>query len=236
MNQVKSLYMQQGKLLEHKAIITKIGMSELNKKKFQWIQLNETIFHPKGGGQLADEGTIDGIKVAYVHKEIFDKERLEWFEIWHCFDENQPLNFKEGQEVTLKVDPLVRKLHSRLHTAGHILAEAVKKNFPDLEGYQGQHYPNNAYVKFRMLNPSASYDKEVIRHKVMAELQSWIQADLPVHLILQPSGIRMIKITQDWSACGGTHLESLKEIGFENISDVSINKKEETVTVKYQLT
>lgn len=234
-NQVKPLYMKQGGLLECKAIITKIGSSEINKKKYYWIQLNQTIFHPKGGGQPSDEGTIDGRSVAFIHKEVLDKSRLNQFEILHCFDENQELNFKVGDEVELKVDPIKRKLHSRLHTAGHIVAEAIRKNFPELEGYQGNHYPDNCYVKFRMLEQAKSHDKEEIKQKASAELQVWIEKDIPVSEIVLPNGIRSIKITQDWAACGGTHLKSLKDIGSIEISDVSINNKEGTMTVKYKL-
>lgn len=233
--QVNPLYMKQGGLLEYKAIITKVGMSEINKQKYQWIQLNETIFHPKGGGQPSDEGTINGVKVAYVHKETFDKSRLNSFEILHCFAEDQELNFKEGDEVELKVDPLTRKLHARLHTAGHIVAESVRKHFPELEGYQGNHYPNNSYVKFRMSDPAKSFDKEEIKQKAAAEIRSWVEKDLPISALVPETGIRSIKITQDWAPCGGTHVESLKEIGKVEISDVSINKKEGTVTVKYSV-
>jgi alanyl-tRNA synthetase len=228
--------MKQGDLVEHKSIVTKVGMSELNKKRYQWIQLNETIFHPKGGGQPSDEGTINGINVVYVHKEIFDKSRLDQFEILHCFDENQQLNFKEGDEVELKVDSSKRKLHSRLHTAGHIVAEAVRKNFPELEGYQGNHYPNDSYVKFRMLEPTKSYEKEDIKNKASMDIQSWIEKDLSISDGVLETGIRSIKITQDWSACGGTHLTSLRDIGSVEIWDVSINKKDGTVTVKYRIT
>lgn len=48
--QVNPLYMEQSDLLKHKAVVTKIGAGEINKKKYRWIQLNETIFHPKRGG------------------------------------------------------------------------------------------------------------------------------------------------------------------------------------------
>lgn len=233
-NQVKPVYMKSGSLFECKAIITKMGSGEVNKKKVRWIQLNETIFHPKGGGQPSDEGTINEVKVAYVHKEILDKSRLDQFEIWHCFDENQRLNFKVGDEVELKVDLLTRKFHSRLQTAGHLVAEAVKKNYPELEAIQGNHYPDDSYVRFKMLDPAKSYYAEEIKQKASAEIASWIENDLPLSHLVREDGIRVIKITGDWAACGGTHVGSLKEIGSVEISDVSIKQKDGKVTVKYK--
>lgn len=61
--QVRALYMENQSLFRHRAIVTKVGAGTLNKKAYKWVELNETIFHPKGGGQLSDEGTINGIKV-----------------------------------------------------------------------------------------------------------------------------------------------------------------------------
>lgn len=231
-DQVRALYMENS-LNMHLAVITKIGASEINKKNYRWIQLNETIFHPKGGGQPSDEGMINGVKVAYVHKEIFDKKHLDKFEIYHCFEVDQPFNFKVGDEVELLVDESIRLLHSRLHTAGHVLAEAVKKCFPELEGYQGNHYPNNSYVKFKIHAPMAVENKEDIKQKAQGELNSWIDQNLEVTELLEPSGIRVVKVFENWSPCGGTHVKILKEIDRMEISDVSINKKEGTVTVKY---
>src|SRR2546427_817610 len=115
---VRALYMEQPDLFAHQALITKMGFSEINKKNYQWVQLDETIFHPKGGGQPSDEGTINGIKVSYLYKEIPDKAHLECFEIFHCFDQEEELDFKEGDKVELVIDKAKRKLYSALHTAG----------------------------------------------------------------------------------------------------------------------
>ncbi|MCE5317939.1 MAG: hypothetical protein LLG04_11365 [Parachlamydia sp.] len=236
MSQVKSLYMEQTDTVRHKAVIMRTGMGEVNKKKYRWMQLNETIFHPKGGGQPSDEGTIAGIQVAYVHKIIQDKNRLDHYEILHCFEENQAFPFQEGDQVALCIDGEKRKLHSKLHTAGHLVAEAVKKNYPDLEGYQGNHYPNESFVRFKMLAPSVAYSKEEIKKKVEAEILLWIQEDLPVHVQMSPSGLRLVKMTQDWTPCGGTHLNSLRDLGPVEITDVTFNQKEGTATVKYRMT
>lgn len=233
-HQVRALYMEDARN-QHKAVITKVGKHEINKKLYRWIQLSETIFHPKGGGQPADEGIINGVKVAYVHKDFVDKARLDQFEILHCFEQDQPFNFKVGDEVELLIDAATRQLHSRLHTAGHVLAEAVNKSFPELEGYQGNHYPNNSYVKFKIRSPLQTEDKATIKQKAEAEFNNWIDQGIQVYDKLDLSGLRSVKVFQTWSPCGGTHVKSLKEIGHMEIADFSINKKEGTVTIKYSL-
>lgn len=232
--QVRALYMEDSRD-KFTATITKVGAGEINKKNYNWIQLDETIFHPKGGGQPSDEGMIGGVKVAYVHKEFLDINHLDKFEIYHCFEMDQPFNFKVGDEVELVVDAFIRLLHSRLHTAGHVLAEAVNKSFPELEGYQGNHYPNNSYVKFKIRAPMPFESKEDIKQKAEIEFNSWINQNLEVAELLDPSGIRTVKVFENWSPCGGTHVKSLKEIGRMEISDLSINKKEGTITIKYCL-
>lgn len=232
--QVRALYMEDARI-RHKAVITKIGSGEINKKNCNWIQLDQTIFHPKGGGQPSDEGLIEGIQVAYVHKEICDKNHLDKFEIYHCFEAVQPITFKAGDEVELLVDGSIRLLHSRLHTAGHVLAEAVNSCFPELEGYQGNHYPDNSYVKFRIRASMTVEDKELIRQKAEAEFNSWLTQNLEVAEVLEPTGIRIVKVFENWSPCGGTHVKHLKEIGRMQIFDLSINKKEGTVTIKYTI-
>lgn len=226
--------MEQPNLLRHKAIVTKVGHSEISKRRYRWIQLDATIFHPKGGGQPSDEGTIAGKKVIYVHKECADKMRMDQFEILHCFDETQELSFKEGDEVELLVDESKRKLYSRMHTAGHLLAQVVKENFPELEPYHGNHDPKDGYVKFKMLKEFL-YDREQLMGKVQPEFQSWLQKDVPVSIVTLSSGMRAIKFGASIMACSGTHVNFLTEIGQAEITDVSVNKKDKIVTVKYRL-
>lgn len=226
--------MEQQDLIKHKAKITKVGVSEINKKRYQWIQLDETIFHPKGGGQPSDEGTINGIRVVYVHKVALDKNRVDQFEILHCFDEAEKLSFKEGDEVELEVDGSKRILFSRMHTAGHVLAETTKAIFPNLEPYHGNHDPKDGYVKFKMLR-SMNDGKEEIIHKVQPQLLANLNQDLSVLVIQLPSGMRAIQIGEHSMTCGGTHVHHLREIGQVEITDVSINQKEQIVTIKYRL-
>jgi len=230
--QVRALYMEDSQD-KHSTRITNLGFSEINKINYNWIELSETIFHPKGGGQPSDEGLIAELKVAYVHKEFFDKNHLDQFKIFHCFEADQPFPFKIGDEVELVVETCTRLLHSRLHSAGHLLAEAVNQCFPELEGYQGNHYPNNSYVKFKISSPMSVESKDEIKERTEREINFWIDQDLKITELMEPSGVRMVKIYKNWTPCGGTHIRSLKEIGEMQITDISINKKEGTITIKY---
>ena len=232
--QVKPLYMEQQELFRHNSRITKMGAGEINKKRCKWVQLDETIFHPKGGGQPSDEGLIHGIKVMHVHKILLDKNQVDQFEILHCFDESQELFWKEGDEVELAVDPLKRALHSKMHTAGHALAETVKEIFSILEPFHGNHDPKDGYVKFKMLKEFHSSREEMMA-KIQPQLESNLHQDLLVSIIQLPSGMRAIQIGANAMACGGTHVRSLREIGPVDVTDVSINHKEQIVTVKYRL-
>lgn len=231
---MRAIYMEDSKS-QHRSTVTKMGSSEINKKFYNWIQLSETIFHPKGGGQPSDEGAIAGVKIAFAHKELYDKNFLNQFEIYHCFEVDQPFNFKVGDEVELIVDASTRLLHSRLHTAGHVLADAVNKSFPELKAYQGNHHPNNSYVRFKIQAPLQTENREIIKEKVEAEFKAWLDQDLKVEHQIVPSGIRNVKVFQNWSPCGGTHVNSLQEICQISILDISINRKEDTMTIKYEI-
>lgn len=211
-----------------------MGTSEINKKNYKWVQLNETIFHPKGGGQLSDEGTISGVQVAYVHKVPLNKNDINQFEILHCFNGQETLPFKEGNRVELLINPSMRILYSQMHTAGHVLAGVVNEIFPSLEGHHGNHDPKDGYVKFKMLSEISS-SKEEILQKTQAALHSKLDTDLPVLITSLPSGMRAIQIGAQIMGCGGTHVHHLKELPLVEITDVSINKKENTVTIKYKL-
>lgn len=231
---VKPLYMENADLLNCKAKVTKVGKGEVNKKQYQWVQLDQTIFHPKGGGQLSDEGTIDGIKVVYVHKHSLDKERLDLFEIWHCFDENEALPFCEGDNVELVVDGPLRKLYSRMHTGGHLVAEVTRKLYPMLDPFHGNHDPNNGYVRFKMVQDFSS-DKEEMKRQIQEEIAKWLDKNFSVEVIQLPGGMRGVQFCQNVMTCGGTHVHHLQEIGDIEIPDISINQKEKIVTVKYRL-
>lgn len=224
---MKPLYLDQPAVTSCTARVTHVGTFE----NYNYIQLDQTIFHPKGGGQPSDAGTIQGISVTHVHKLTPDKSRLDLFEVWHCFSQEIP--FKEGDLVELKIDPVKRKLYSRMHTAGHVLATVTQKHDPNLEGFHGNHDPQNGFVKFKILQ-ERNYDKNLLQ-VLQPKINQYLSENLPITSEIQPSGLRVMLMGDTTMACGGTHVDELREIGTLEIYDLSHNKKESTLTIKYRL-
>jgi misacylated tRNA(Ala) deacylase len=76
------------------------------------LELDQTLFYPRGGGVSCDTGVLDGLKVVETSKE---GDR-----ILHTLE--SPTSFAVGQTVTGRVDWDRRHRLMRMHTAGHLLS------------------------------------------------------------------------------------------------------------------
>ena len=83
------------------------------------LVLDETIFYPEGGGQLADEGYISGVRVLDVQEE--GDLVLHYLE---SYDE-----FFIGREVDLDINWQFRFDNMQQHTGEHILSGIAKELF-----------------------------------------------------------------------------------------------------------
>ena len=95
--------------------------------------------------------------------------------------------------MELAIDASKRVLHSRAHTAGHVLAEAVHEIFPELEPYHGNHDPKDCYVKFKMLS-EIDLTKEEIINRMQQKLNDHLSQGLAVSIERLPSGLRAIQL------------------------------------------
>lgn len=77
----------------------------------QKVQLDQTLFYPRGGGVACDTGTLNGVKVLETIKE--DK-------ILHKMD--SPPTFSVGDSGRGMIDWERRHRLMRMHTAGHLLS------------------------------------------------------------------------------------------------------------------
>ena len=194
----------------------------INVKEHKYIILDKTAFYPKGGGQPWDEGYIskegEKFKVVYVGK--FSGE------ISHEVDK---LGLKEGDLVSCEIDWERRYTYMRYHTASHLISNVLfRRANAKITGNQIE------IDKTRMDFSMEDYSPEKL-HTYVTEANEIIQKNLPVTIgylsreeVLQkpelarlaiglPKNIkefRIIKIGDiDEQVDGGTHINSLKEIG-----------------------
>lgn len=226
---VKALYLEKPLLLSHASSVVAQGTTMLADRKFYWVRLSETIFHPQGGGQPSDQGTIDGLPVQKVIKTpLLSKDHFQ-FEIDHLFTAPPP--FKPGQKVLLEINKEVRGQNTRLHSAGHAIAQLMEKHFPPLKAMTGHHFPGEARVVFE---GSINHSNEIVLEYVQKELDELIAKKTPSRIGVSAAGERL-HIIGDFPGmgCGGTHVEHLGELIAVAINQIKEKKKQ--LHVSYRL-
>lgn len=188
------------------------------------LVLDKTIFHVKGGGQLADSGTINGISVLGVFLG-------ENGQILHTVDKENLSKFSLKQTVNLSVDANIRQYHSRLHSAGHLLAGVVEKLYPALKAISGHHFPGQCRVVFK---GSTFPNKERFIPEVEAALNAAIETNSNVSVEKGKDNLRMLNFEGFHIApCGGTHVTRLGELGQITIRKFSV--KGDQLAVGYEI-
>ncbi len=174
------------------AVVTGVESGGENAK----VWLNATIFHPLGGGQRADEGRIGDAQVLHVWDDGDD--------IVHVVDCVRDL--KIGDRVQLEVEEDARRLHERLHSAGHLLAAVTKDLIPHANTVCKHHWPKEAYMVFAV---GESVPQDSLKRRLEEALLEQIEQALPIHATGDESTTRAITIT-GYSAvlCRGTHVQA----------------------------
>lgn len=192
-----------------------------------------TIFHAQGGGQPSDTGTIKsgGSTIFHVHqvRKPNGNGAILHMGIFSPSDSR----FADGEETQQAIDVEKRLLHSRIHTAGHVIGLAINalvkegKLPSDLVDGKASHYPGAAFVEFNGLIPGTA--KQVLQDKV----DELVARDLGVQIhfwseekarsdctgVLESfkgdeDGVRVVEIGNVGSyPCGGTHVLKLNECG-----------------------
>jgi alanyl-tRNA synthetase len=150
---MKRLYWQDTYLMQHQSIITALGQDEHG----FYLRLNETIFHPQGGGQPSDEGTINGAKIIKL------KDLRNINEINHYVEDIR--QFKESDTAELMIDKDKRLTYAALHTAGHITGGVLRTAYNYEDQTAANHFPNQAKVEFIS---AGELEKETLEQQVNA--------------------------------------------------------------------
>jgi Ser-tRNA(Ala) deacylase AlaX len=169
------------------------------------VELDTTLFHPQGGGQPADSGTIGDAEVLRV---ISQGEKVQ-----HIVAQPLPTGV-----TNIQVSAAVRHLHTRWHSAGHLIGY-----LGETRGWQpvkAHHWPGEGRITFNVGADSQPLTAEFLQD----ELAKLIAADLP-RIQSEQDGLRQVGFGElPAYGCGGTHVRSLAELGQVQITAAKMKK------------
>ena len=187
------------------------------------VVLSETYFYPEGGGQPADRGTLDGVRVEDVQGT--DEGVVHYLA--------EPLDAPEGETVTGHVDGTFRTYCMRAHTASHVLYGAGRRLFDDL-GYGGfgitdekvrvdltteDDVDDEALVELERLTNRAVWESRDVSWETVPREEALSREEIAFNTKTEEgvSGYDRVRVVtvEDWdvAACGGTHVRNTREIG-----------------------
>jgi len=180
------------------------------------VELQATPFHPQGGGQPSDTGWIGTAEVIRV---VQDGER-----ILHHTTRALTLG-----RVPARVDEGRRQLHSRLHSAGHLLGH-IGETY-GWKPVKAHHWPGEGRIEFVPGVEPRPLDTAALQ----AHFDALVEADLPLQIELQAGGQRQVSFGEGVAryACGGTHVRSLRSVGA--LSALGVKEKKGRLLVSYDM-
>lgn len=238
-------YLNNSYQFESNAFVTEVKLNDFGQSV---VLLDSTIMYPQGGGQPFDQGKISQGKVLFEVSEV----RLNNHVVNHIGRfVSVETDFSFENKVCIHIDESRRRLHARLHTAGHLVDDAVVKLGYQLKPIKGYHFPDGPYVEYQgILNGDPTriaLDIESRLREIIATNyqphQEIVQSthDLEGKVIYlpdflpegKPIGIVYVSSPTRGQCCGGTHVKYLQEIG--SISIPKIKSKGGNTRISYQV-
>ncbi|NMY96855.1 alanyl-tRNA editing protein [Pseudomonas proteolytica] len=207
--------MTQRLFFTHDHLVADVDVLECTPVEQQFaVVLQSTIFHPQGGGQPFDTGWLGQSNVLKVVQEA---ERIV-----HYVDQPVALG-----PVQARVDGQRRTLHTRLHSAGHLIGNAGETlGWMPIKAH---HWPGEGKISFIRGESAQDMQADALQEQV----NQWIGADLPRHMTLD-GGTREVGFGDlPAYACGGTHVQTLAQVG--QVTILGLSEKKGTLSVRYSL-
>ncbi|HWQ50987.1 MAG TPA: DHHA1 domain-containing protein [Terriglobales bacterium] len=181
------------------------------------VTLSDTIFHPKGGGQPADRGTIAGLQVLDV--------REEGGEVYHTL----PARPEETKDVKCRLDWDFRYDLMQQHTGQHILSTVIENLFNnDTTIFRGE----EAICQIDLEKPitpeevvrAENLTNAIVKKNLAVRCFGVTREEIPAytsrmrHPVYDHDVIRLVEIEDfDLIGCGGSHVKSTGEVGFVKV-------------------
>ena len=192
------------------------------------LRLDQTLFHPRGGGQPADRGALILADSPGIVVPVSDVRNGDDGGVDHVITVRAAL--RPGDLVLMQVDADSRRLHARLHSAGHLVALAGERIEPSLRSVSGHHWPGEARVEFEGIVAN----EENFEAALLTMLEKMRAANLPICASSDGAGRRSIAIDPTVPVpCGGTHVAGTAAIGRIDIRKIKI--KAGRVRVSYDI-
>lgn len=209
----KAMYYEDYKAVSFKAKIVK---SEGKK-----VILDHSYFYPTSGGQIHDEGMINGNKVVDVYKQ--------GGHIIHVLEKKASM--REGEKVECEIDWTRRAQLAKHHTATHIINAAAKKVLGNHINQAGAkktlekahiditHYQSLSEEELKSIEKEAN---KVVSKKIETKLRfiERGEAEKMYGMGIYQGGavpgklLRIVEIPGvDVECCAGTHLHNTSEVG-----------------------
>ncbi|KAF3023651.1 hypothetical protein E8E14_013256 [Neopestalotiopsis sp. 37M] len=152
------------------------------------VVTDSTIFHPQGGGQPSDVGSIEAAEgakgpsfdVQMVRTSASPSSPGAVLHFGRFAAADPPSIFQAGDAVEQRIDVEKRLLYSRYHTAGHVLGSAVRhlleKEVAGFDETKASHFPDSAACEFN--GTIEGKWKDAIQQRV----DEYVEKDMPVEI------------------------------------------------------
>lgn len=185
------------------------------------VRLDSTLFHAQGGGQRGDRGLIGAA-------QVLDARHAAEGEVDHFVDSVAGLTV--GDRVEIAVDEAHRREGARLHSAGHLLADAVQAIRPGMRAVAGHHWKGEARVEFE---GDIEID-DALESDLAEKLAALIAAEIPIRVVGDPFSSRALAIGDFTSVgCGGVHVSNTAELA--GLAVTGFRSKKGRLRVSYEV-
>ncbi|KAK1430804.1 hypothetical protein QVD17_13824 [Tagetes erecta] len=215
--------------------------------------LDSTVFHPQGGGQPSDTGFITDASSSCNFKFLVQDVRSRNGVVYHygVFEIGEE-DVEAGVQVVLSVDESKRNLHSRLHSAGHLLDVCLPKvGLSHLKPGKAYHFPDGPWVEYKGSVPQAELQSK--QQELESEANDMISKGMKVSVAVYsyeeasmlcggalpdyiPKGStpRIVKVGDfPGCPCGGTHVSNISDL--VNIKVTQMKTKKGITKVYYTI-
>jgi Ser-tRNA(Ala) deacylase AlaX len=207
----------------------------------------QTVFHPQGGGQPSDTGTISTSNITFNVISVRMDSLINGQVLHYGRFATLGSIFKKGETVMQTIDSEKRLLYSKYHTAGHVLGSAVRhlleKEVPNFDELKASHFPDSAACEFQgsidgKWKPEIQKKvDEYIAAAMPIEIEWWDEEDFKkegLERLIPQERMGGMEEGEKWRIvrikgaecypCGGTHVGTSEECGKTTVKKIARSK------------